>query len=78
MDAHCIGATAPGFNTPANPLLDSFGGTGGAPAALTDRTNDNAPGWQAEGVKGQREAVNPDCDGSGTGDQACICAAVSS
>ena len=70
MDAHCIGAAAPGFNTPANPSLDSSSGTGGAPAGLIGPTNDNAPGWQAEGVKGQREAFNSDCEGSGSVDQA--------
>ena len=69
MDAHSIGAAASGFNTPATPSLDSSSGTGGASAALIDGTNDNAPGWQAEGVKGQREIVSPDCDGTGSNDQ---------
>ena len=69
MDAHTIGAAASGFITPVDSLLDSSGGTGRASAALIGRTNDNAPGWQAEGVKGQAETVSPDYEGSG--DQAC-------
>ena len=57
MDANYTGP-APGFNTSVNPCLDlarldPLGTAGAAPAGLSDPTNEDAPGDQAEGIKGQ-------------------------
>ena len=54
-----------GVNTPAPPCLDlarlePLGTAGAAPAGLSDPTNDDAPGDQAEGIKGQANTDNGD------------------
>lgn len=68
-DAHRAGLAAPALPPAPAAGLAPLGTDAAAPASLNPPGKDEAPGWQAEGFKGQGRQDSADCAVQQPGDQ---------